>query len=161
MEEKEQIEGPYSINERVTYLEQVVWLRDCRYEDLAVIARFLRVAEYAQGLVVCAEGEKRQCLSIIGDGRVRVYKKDGKEHKELATLNAGKTFGEMSLLDGYPTSASVVAVNDLFLLELPMRNYEDLMDAHPRVALQLLTAIARMMSARLRSTSGRLAQFLP
>jgi CRP/FNR family cyclic AMP-dependent transcriptional regulator len=154
------MEGNLTVEKRAEFLEDVRWLRDCDYHDLKTLAQYLSMARHSSGDVIYPEGAQRRAISIIAKGRVKILKTVGSEQKQLAILNEGKTFGEMSMLDGQPASASVVAVNGVLLLELDHSRYEEMEEAHPRVAIMLLTALGKMMSARLRQTSGRLAEHL-
>ncbi len=62
--------------------------------------------------------------------------------KRLRTLGAGDFVGEMSLLDGAPRSATVVAGSDMEVIVFNRREFVALIQTSPRVAMKLLTALA-------------------
>jgi len=67
--------------------------------------------------------------------------------KEVAVLGPGDLFGEMSLLDQAPRSATVVADSDMRVTVFVRSEFVRLIEASPKIALKLLAA----MAARLRS----------
>jgi CRP/FNR family transcriptional regulator, cyclic AMP receptor protein len=72
--------------------------------------------------------------------------------REVATYGPGDSFGEMSVLDGKPRSATVTATSDLSTVGLASWNMRSLMQEHPEIALHLvdvLVARVRAMDARL------------
>lgn len=69
----------------------------------------------------------------------------------VSTLSAGDYFGEISLLDGKPRSASVTATTDLTTLAIPTWNFNRLLDEHPEMMRALLIALC----ARLRNLRDR------
>ena len=82
---------------------------------------------------------------LEGDARVDV---DGVTH---TTLGPGSYFGELSLLDGRPRSADVVAGDTgLTTLALSKWTFDDLLEKHPEVAVPML----RVLAARLRAVEG-------
>jgi CRP-like cAMP-binding protein len=76
-------------------------------------------------------------------------------------VRAGKTIGEMSILDGMPHSATAVVVEPATLLLLTRNKFEEFMQGEPEVALKVLRKMAMLMSLRLRQTSGVLLDHLP
>jgi CRP-like cAMP-binding protein len=75
-------------------------------------------------------------------------------------LGPGRAFGEMSVIDAEPRSATLVAREPGLLMVLTGESFASLSDEHPRVALNLLQRMARSLSQRLRQTSGQLADYL-
>jgi CRP/FNR family cyclic AMP-dependent transcriptional regulator len=85
-------------------------------------------------------------MFIVSAGRVRVVR-DG---STLARLGPGEFFGELSVLDGAPRNASVVADEPTTCLALATWDVERVLREQPGVAL----AIMRVVVARLRATTG-------
>jgi small-conductance mechanosensitive channel/CRP-like cAMP-binding protein len=84
------------------------------------------------------EGEPGASMFIIRRGRVAVT--IGKEAKEVATIEAGGYFGEMSLLTGAPRSATVTARGDCTVLEISADAFRDYVRDHPEVIEPLAAA---------------------
>jgi len=68
-------------------------------------------------------------------------------------LGPGDFFGEMSLIDGMPRSASVIAGSPTVLLVIEARSFQHLLDTVPGLQKKLLVTL----SARLRAADARLA----
>jgi uncharacterized membrane protein len=94
-------------------------------------------------------------MYLIEGGRVRIHIKDadGKD-VTLAELAAGDFFGEMSILDGKPRSATATVSEDARLAVLSRRDFHDFVGRSPEVALSMLAAITE----RLRHTDEMLRQ---
>ena len=99
--------------------------------------------EFAADHVIARQGEIGTGLFVVVDGAVRVVR-DG---QELARLGPGDFFGEMSVIDGLPRVAQVVAVEPTRCLALASWEFERLVVDHPTIGL----AILRGLSARLRA----------
>jgi CRP-like cAMP-binding protein len=62
-------------------------------------------------------------------------------------LGSGDFFGEMALIDGEPRSATVVAVNDLFLMVIPRAKFLKLLEAEPKIAVAIMATLTRRLRA--------------
>ena len=82
------------------------------------------------------------------------------ENKRIASIKAGKSIGEMSILDGCPLSATVVTTNESTLLMITKNNFEHVLEQNPKLGTKLLLKLGKMVSLRLRQTTGQLAEFL-
>ena len=89
---------------------------------------------------------------LEGSARVAVTGPEGRE-AVLAFLEEGDFFGEMSLLDGDPRSATVRASTDVKLLLLRRQVFLDLLSKHPEIALGLLSEL----SSRLRNANRKIS----
>ena len=95
-------------------------------------------------------------MCLIIDGSVNILKGD----KKITTVRPGKTMGEMSVIDGYPHSASAVAAEDTRLIMITRNQFEKLSNEHAKIAVHLLKRLACLMSLRLRQTTGVLCDYL-
>jgi CRP/FNR family transcriptional regulator, cyclic AMP receptor protein len=110
---------------------------------LADLAELATPVDFPAGHVIARQGEIGTGLFVVIAGRVRVSR-DG---NELARLGPGDFFGEMSVIDGLPRVAQVVASEPTRCLALASWEFERLILDHPAIGL----AILRGLSARLRS----------
>jgi CRP/FNR family transcriptional regulator, cyclic AMP receptor protein len=99
------------------------------------------------GKILCEEGTVGREFFFIVDGKASV-KRNG---RKVATLGPGDYFGELSLLDRRPRSATVISETDMSLLVLEQRRFNGLLDAMPALAHRLLVA----MSERLRDADAK------
>jgi CRP-like cAMP-binding protein len=92
---------------------------------------------------------------------VKVLKQNEKHQgKTLSVLTKGKTFGEMVLFDGEPRSATIVSADDTVLLILTRENLDRLIRESPGLAAKILLRLGKLLSQRLRVTSGMLVDFI-
>jgi CRP/FNR family cyclic AMP-dependent transcriptional regulator len=106
------------MSSETSYLSPITLFSQLSPDELSVIAEQLKHQSCVSGSVVFRQGEPGDSMFIIRSGRVRIYSQD-KGGKEL-TLNVyekGEFFGEFSIIDGEPRSASAQAVEptELFI----------------------------------------------
>jgi small-conductance mechanosensitive channel len=100
---------------------------------------------YADGESIVKEGEPGASMFIVRRGRVAVTV--GADHRDVAVIEAGGYFGEMSLLTGDSRTATVVARGDCTVLELTAEAFRAYVRTHPEV----IDHLAETASARRRS----------
>jgi CRP-like cAMP-binding protein len=103
---------------------------------------------FEQGREVIQEGQGGVGFFLITDGEVEVRK----QSKVLTRLGKGQFFGEMTLLDGQPRSADVVAVKPTKCFGLTSWAFAAIINTNPDVALNMMKELAR----RLREADERL-----
>ncbi len=134
-------------------LAEVPFLQLLDDNDRAALAADLDVVRFPAGQVLFNYGDPGDSLYVIRSGEVEVFFKDDTgERIVLETAKAGDVFGELSLLDGGPRTASVVATQDLEALRVDRANLDHFLQRHPSATLDLLAAMGR----RLRATSEKL-----
>lgn len=104
------------------------------------LARRATVDEYAPGDYVVHAGMPGDALHVILGGTARVLGK-----RAPRALHTGDYFGELSLLNGTPVSATVVAVTDLHVLNLPREAFLELTEHDPHASLEMLTALGSQL----------------
>ena len=118
-------------------------------DDLASLSQRLTAADYAPGGIIFNQGEEGSSLFIIQNGAVEISYGEGKAKVCLATLFPGQYFGELSLFDGAPRSATATAIKDSHLIRLDRRDMVDFVDKNPAAALRIIAE----MSERMRQTN--------
>lgn len=91
------------------------------------------------GRVLVEEGAPGREFFFIVDGEASVKVRN----RKVARLGPGSYFGELSLLDRQPRSATVVSDTDMTLLVLDQRRFNGLLDEMPTLAHKLLAAMAQ------------------
>ena len=114
-------------------------------EDLVAVSERAIEVEFPVDRVIARQGEIGTGFFLIVDGAVRVVR-DG---HEVAVLGPGEFFGELSVLDGLPRVAQVVAVEPTRCLALASWDFEQALLDSPTLAL----AILRGLAARVRSVT--------
>jgi CRP-like cAMP-binding protein len=103
-----------------------------RQQQMDLIRRF-DGHEVAPGTVIIREGDAGQGLFVVLAGEVEVLKQDAGKEIALARLRAGEVFGEMSLLNNQPTTATVRAVRPSTILFLAREYFQRLVQALPAI----------------------------
>ena len=147
--------------DRCDLLEKTRWSDAFTYRQIKVFAKYMRTFEALKASILFREGDHSSFLCVIAKGRVGVVKHDSRDGvKHLATVGMGSTFGEIALVDEAPRSATVVTDEATTLLVLTHEAFDALTLDAPQLALALMRFIARLMSQRLRRTSGVLSDYL-
>ena len=108
---------------------------------------------FERNQLVLDQGVRQRMIFLIDQGAVRIELTDEGETFPLAILGAGEFFGEMSFVDGAPTSARVVAEEPTRLRMIDEANVDKLTDSDPSFAGRLYRSIAAILVERLRRTS--------
>jgi CRP-like cAMP-binding protein len=114
--------------------------------DLEALLSLAKTSAIKSRQLVCTRGEPGGALYVLIAGKLKVTAESG-DGRELilAILDAGETFGEMSLLDGKPRCANVVAVHDSELLVIQRQDFLRFLEQHPKVAIELLAILTQRL----------------
>jgi CRP-like cAMP-binding protein len=140
---------PIRQDSKIERLQEIPMFQACTRRQLVALARITDVIEAPASRVLARAGEPGQEFFMIVDGTARV---DVNPKKQIR-LGPGAFFGEMSLLDGGPRSATVVAETPVRLLVINRRNFSTLLTDFPDLTLSLLA----VLSKRVRQAEGALA----
>lgn len=117
--------------------------------------------ELASGADVFHEGEAGRDLFVILDGEIEVLRRSKRGHEtRVALLGPGDWFGEMSILDVLPRSATMRVVAPSQLLRFSAQDLDTLYRRDVRAYSLLVLNIAREISRRLRVADGLLADLV-
>jgi CRP-like cAMP-binding protein len=134
------VSGPGAKQEdRIERLRDVPMFEACSQRQLRSIARIARVFDVAAGTPLTRAGEPGDEFFLIIDGTARAEVSADKQ----VLLHPGEFFGEMSLLDGGPRSATVVADTPLRLLVISRRHFSALLKDVPGLTDALLAVLSR------------------
>jgi small-conductance mechanosensitive channel/CRP-like cAMP-binding protein len=120
-------------------------------EELRAIDAAASSRHFGAGEEIVTEGRAGSTFYVVMAGALSV--RVGQPGREVATLGPGEAFGEMSLLTGEPRSATVVAVEDVWLLELDRDAFARHFSKHPERAAQLAELLERRRSALVTAAS--------
>ena len=128
-------------------------------ERSRIAERFSRVA-FKPDSVIVAEHERETGLYVLLSGKVKVTKQLDGRQVPLAVLQAREVFGEMSLIDGRPSSATIAAVGPAEVLHLSPEGFRSLLANDPRIAAIFWQGMAKLLSERVRRTNERIHEFV-
>lgn len=113
-------------------------------EGLAVLGRRATEVEFPAGHVIARQGEIGSGLFIIINGAVKVVRSG----EQLARLKAGDFFGELSVLDRMPRTASVTTEEETRCLALASWDFDAAVTESPSIALAILRGLALRLRER-------------
>ncbi|HVO40521.1 MAG TPA: diguanylate cyclase, partial [Spirochaetia bacterium] len=136
------------------FLERVGIFSLLSHEDVLTISHHLSSVTLADGQVLFREGEPGKELYILAEGKaaVSIRLPDGTEHL-IAQFAPGDFFGDMSIFDDAPRSATCRALGPSRLYSLSKDAFGDIITEHPRIALKLMYRMLNITTQRLRGTS--------
>ncbi|MBN1880588.1 MAG: Crp/Fnr family transcriptional regulator [Deltaproteobacteria bacterium] len=139
--------------EKINVLKQIPIFANMGQDELSGLAEKAIRKKFKRDTIIVSEGDDGDSLMIILSGQVKVtlLSEDGKEII-LSILREGDFFGEMSLLDGEPRSATVIAMKESTLLIIQRQNFLKQIDENPGLAKAILVE----MSMRIRRADRRI-----
>ncbi len=128
------------------FLSTVPLLSGLDASEIARFAELTRERAYPRGSIIVFEDDPGDSLFIVRAGRVKVVLigEDGRE-VILGILGVGDHFGELSLIDGQPRSAHVIAMEDSQLIVLRREDFRRRVEESPAVAWALLVELSRRL----------------
>lgn len=124
---------------RIRHLQRVPLFSGFSERELRRVADLSRIVVVPAGAVVTQIGEPGDSFFVIIDGTVTVRTPVGAGGQ----MHPGDFFGEMSLVDGEPRSATVVAMSDVRLLVVDRAHFHRLLDEAPELTRGILTILSR------------------
>jgi CRP/FNR family transcriptional regulator, cyclic AMP receptor protein len=135
-------------------LRQVPLFAELAPEQLQSLSKELTEEQFPAGTRIFSPGDASTSLYLIREGKVKVVLPGAAEEVVLAILGDGDFFGELSICDGRPRSAGVVALESTSTYVLPREAFLRFIETHPPAATHVLSVLA----CRLRETSERLSE---
>ena len=142
------LDPPTSLKMIFVGLESVPLFRDCSADVLDRLAQATTEFEFADGAAIVQQGQVGNGLYVVVSGGVRIVA--GTD--ELARLGPDDFFGELSVIDQQPRTATVFAVGETACLALASWDLMAVLEQDPHVAINLLKGLA----ARLRAADAQL-----
>jgi CRP/FNR family cyclic AMP-dependent transcriptional regulator len=127
--------------EKVLFLKSIDLFSQIPGEDLAAIAVISTEEPRDKADQIFAEGDPGDALYFVIDGKVRVHK----ANRVLAELGERECFGEMSILDASPRSATVTALDDSNLLKITREDFSEIMTEKPEIAQGIIKVLTRRL----------------
>ncbi len=128
-------------------LRQVPIFSSLGVDELAAFVDRCRVRTMPRNVLVFCQGDPGEALYVIVEGMVKVFlSTSGGREVVLALERRGGYFGELSMIDRMPRSASVMTLRRTRLLVISRSTFRECLAAHPDVAYRLITGL----SARVR-----------
>jgi CRP/FNR family cyclic AMP-dependent transcriptional regulator len=134
--------------DRLLFVRGVPIFKELRDDFLVRLASIMDELSFPANHTIFTEGQEGRALYIVVSGRVSVHLRG----QELAQLQKGTCFGEMSLFDAEPRSASVTTLEACDCLMLTQQQLYEAIDETPGIAVNII----RLLSRRIRELNNEL-----
>src|SRR4029450_2797158 len=94
------------------------------------------------GEFIFREGDTSTELYFIQEGQIEILKQYPADLRQIAVLEAGDFFGEVSLLEGQPRETSARAISECRLLRLDPASFDQILQEEPDIGLRMLRRLA-------------------
>lgn len=139
-------------------LHEIELFKGSKADTLVDLEACLEKRSWKAGETIFSCGDPSNDLFLIRKGEVKIVGSVGRggSVKHIATYGRGDFLGGQAFLDNRPRSNDAVATRDCDMYVLSLEKYNYLADEHKRIALVLMTKLARLLSIRLRHTNEEL-----
>jgi CRP/FNR family transcriptional regulator, cyclic AMP receptor protein len=143
-----------------TRVKRIGLLQDFSDEDVTALLSCAGHRNFKKDEDVLEQGQRSASLFLVQDGLLHVRRRVKNREILLGRLEPGNFFGEITLFNPGPTTATVRGVSNGDLLILRRDQFDDFLSLRPHAGLQLVSRILAEMANRLRQTDERLVDTL-
>jgi len=144
----------------ITFLIETPMFENLEPSEIMEIIHIVDMEQYQAGDIVFREGDAGDAWFVLYKGAVDVLKHGATGEKKITELGPQACFGEISILDGSPRSATIRVSEDSVVFRVPREAFAELLDNDHLVAYKLLHHMAILLAERQRTTTLRLSQLL-
>ncbi|MDX2456292.1 MAG: cyclic nucleotide-binding domain-containing protein [Gammaproteobacteria bacterium] len=144
----------------ITFLLETPMFEKLDPSEIMEIIHIVEVKQYQAGDIVFREGDTGDAWFVLYRGAVDVLKHGLTGEKKITALGPQACFGEISILDGSPRSATIHVTEDSVAFRIPRDAFGELIDDNHPVAYKLLHQMAILLAERQRATTLRLSELL-
>lgn len=138
-------------------IEHSPLIDDFTIADITELGTYMPVYEADPGAAIIGEGEMGDFMILIISGSIDVTRRDRAGHaSRIAVVQAGRSVGEMSMIDGQARFASCVTLETTRFAVLTRASLVEVIHKRPDLGARILMKLVRIMAERLRNTSAKL-----
>ena len=137
-------EGEFSMSTNVSMLAEIPMFSLLDQDERATLAGLMKEESFEAGKIIYNVGDYGDSLYIVRRGRVQIFVEDELgENIVLGESRPGDVFGQISMLDGGPRTATALTEEPSEVLRLDRECLQQLVSSHPHAALDLLAVLGR------------------
>jgi uncharacterized membrane protein len=141
-------EGEFSMSTNVSMLAEIPMFSLLDQDERATLAGLMKEESFEAGKIIYNVGDYGDSLYIVRRGRVQIFVEDELgENIVLGESRPGDVFGQISMLDGGPRTATALTEEPSEVLRLDRECLQQLVSSHPHAALDLLAVVGRRLRA--------------
>jgi CRP-like cAMP-binding protein len=143
---------------RVSDVKELNFFKGMTEEEMGQVLSYALLKEYPRDTSVIVEGEATKKLCIIFSGLFKIVKSIAADnHKIIATIADGETYGEMSFFDDMPPCVSVMSIESSKVLEIDEMGFNELIQKNPYLGIKLLVHLMQISNTRIRALNEQIA----
>ncbi|MFB9279176.1 Crp/Fnr family transcriptional regulator [Cohnella cellulosilytica] len=132
----------------IEWLKKVSLFDNLNDEQLEQVVRISQRKTFNAGTTLFHEKDMGLTFYVVLSGSIKLFTRSaGGEEKVLSLVNGGESFGELSLLDGGPRSASAQTLEKTTVLELTSKQFMSLLETHFDITRAILVELCRRLRA--------------
>ena len=144
----------------LTFLLETPMFEKLEPSEIMEVIHIVEVEQYQEGDIVFSESDPGDAWFVLYRGAVEVIKHGATGEKKITELGPQACFGEISILDGSPRSATIRVTENSVVLRVPRDAFAELLESDHLVAYKLLHHMAILLAERQRNTTLRLSELL-
>lgn len=129
----------------VSALKAMPLLADLPHSEVERLASRAKVEHYVIGEELIKEGTSGSMAYFVVSGTCDVRRKRGSQQRRVATMGPGDFFGELSIIDPAPRTATVTAAEDVTVLVLSGYDFNAALKSNKSMALHLVKTLAKRL----------------
>jgi CRP/FNR family cyclic AMP-dependent transcriptional regulator len=131
---------------RVQQLENIEFFQGIGESSLVELAGMMKEMRFKKNTTIINQGDHSRSLFVISSGRLKVFVTDKEGHQTIFSFfKKGDYFGELSLLDDAPRSATVITLEDTTALNLSHTKFQEFISQYPDACWPLFKALTTRM----------------
>ena len=140
-------------------LRENPFFEDFTDEELDYFSQNMSLRSFPERSIIFNKGEIGSFLFFVVEGEVEV-RLESSDFKQViaATFQRGACAGEMSIVDDYPRSATLITSMPSELLIISKSRVKAICEENPKLGIKFISGITRSLSLKLREISGRYAE---
>jgi CRP/FNR family transcriptional regulator, cyclic AMP receptor protein len=125
--------------DRLLFIRRVPIFKELRDDFIVRLASVMDELSFPTNYTIFKQGEEGRSLYVVISGRVKIHIGD----KVLAEFPKGEYFGEMSVFDAQPRSASATTLESCECLELTQEQLYDAIEETPEISVNIIGVLCR------------------
>ncbi len=149
---------PANVQDLVAFIINLPLFEFLAADEMPAVAEKMFFLDLDPGEILFHEWDKADFVCFIESGELDVTKKTGPHSRHVnATLRRGRSIGEMSIINNFPRSSTVIAKTAVKLAVFPRQAFEDILENEAQIGIKILKGLASLLSINLKKVSSRVA----
>ena len=143
---------------QVSDVKELNFFKGMTEDEIGQVLSYALLKQYPGDTSVIVEGVANKKLCIIFSGLFKIVKSiSADNHKIIASIADGETYGEMSFFDDMPPCVSVISIENSKVLEIDEIGFNELIQKNPHLGVKIFVQLMHISSTRIRAMNEQIA----